>query len=227
MLGIAGCGGGSDSGSKPAEQAKSGEALDPTKGKRGGSWSFRPTATREPGSKLWKIRNPGVHQLAGFTHDGLLEHRNGTPAFDGGDIFPQPNLAQAMPEQPDPQTYIYKLRPAKFHNGRQLMFRDVKYTYERNARSDSAWRLDYTWLDTVTTPDANTVVIKTKYPFSDALMAMTHRYTAKDLGQGMGGEPGARKEAHGNGPLPVPWPRSRPYNDASSPSARRRTGTSS
>ena len=95
MLGIAGCGGGSDGGSKPAEQAKSGEALDPTKGKRGGKLVIQAYGDPGAGLELWKIRNPGVHQMAGFTHDGLLEHRNGTPALDGGDIFPQPNLAQA------------------------------------------------------------------------------------------------------------------------------------
>ena len=201
MLGVAGCGGGSDGGSKPAEQAKSGEALDPTKGKRGGKLVIQAYGDPGAGLELWKIRNPGVHQMAGFTHDGLLEHRNGTPAFDGGDIFPQPNLAQAMPEQPDPQTYIYKLRPAKFHNGRQLTSEDVKYTYERNARSDSAWRLDYTWLDTVTTPDANTVVIKTKYPFSDALMAMTHRYTGEIWAKEWEESPEHEKKLMGTGPF--------------------------
>jgi peptide/nickel transport system substrate-binding protein len=202
-ISLAGCGGSSSGGGGGGDKEPSGQKqqLDPTQGKRGGKLVIQAYGDPGAGLELWKIRNPGVHQMAGFTHDGLLEHRNGTPAFDGGDIFPQPNLAQAMPEQsPDQLTYIYKLRPAKFHNGRQLTSEDVKYTYERNARSDSAWRLDYTWLDTVTTPDANTVVIKTKTPFSDALMAMTHRYTGEIWAKEWEESPEHEKKLMGTGP---------------------------
>ena len=79
-------------------------ALDPTKGKRGGKIIIQQYGDPGGGLELFKIRNAGVHQLAGFTHDGLLEHRNGTPAHDGYDIEPQPNLAQTMPEQQDALT---------------------------------------------------------------------------------------------------------------------------
>src|SRR5712692_11326423 len=83
--------------------------LDPATGKRGGKIIIQQYGDPGGGLELVKIRNAGVHQFSGFTHDGLLEFRNGTPAFSGYDIQPQPNLAQAMPEQPDPQTYVYKL----------------------------------------------------------------------------------------------------------------------
>ncbi|MER3466960.1 MAG: peptide ABC transporter substrate-binding protein, partial [Armatimonadota bacterium] len=46
-------------------------------------------------------------------------------------------LAEAMPEQPDQVTYIFKLRKGiKFHdvppaNGREMVAADVKYSIER------------------------------------------------------------------------------------------------
>src|SRR5207248_691185 len=122
------------------------------------------------GLELIKIRNPGTYQFAGFTHDGLLELRNGTPAYPGYDWTPQPNLAQAMPEQPDPQSYVFKLRPAKFQNGRAVNSEDVKWSYETYAfAKESAWKNDWPWLDKVETPDAQTVVVKAKFPFADGV----------------------------------------------------------
>ena len=103
-MSLAGCGGSDSGGGGNKDASGQKQQLDPTQGKRGGKLIIQAYGDPGAGLELWKIRNPGVHQMAGFTHDGLLEHRNGTPAFDGGDIYPQPNLAQAMPEQPDPQT---------------------------------------------------------------------------------------------------------------------------
>src|SRR5581483_23209 len=113
-------GGSSSSSSAATSAAGTQVALDPTKGKQGGKIVIQQYGDPGGGLELVKIRNAGVHQLAGFTHDGLLEFRNGTPAFPGTDIQTQPDLAQSTPEQPDPLTYVFKLRPAKFHNGRAV-----------------------------------------------------------------------------------------------------------
>lgn len=199
-LSLAGCGGG-------GKQAATGEkpsagALDPTKGVRGGKIVIQQYGDPGGGLELYKIRNPGVHQMAGFTHDGLLEHRNGTPAFEGWDILPQPNLAQAMPEQPpDGLTYVFKLRPAKFHNGRILVAEDVKYTYDKNNSNESPWKNDYQWLERVDTPDAQTVVVKTKFPFADALMAMAQRYTGEIWAKEHEESPEHEKKLMGSGPF--------------------------
>jgi ABC-type transport system substrate-binding protein len=175
------------------------EALDPTKGKHGGKIVIQQYGDPGAGLELLKVNNAGVHQMAGFTHDGLLEHRSGTPAFDGYDLQPQPNLAQAMPEQPDPQTYVYKLRPAKFHNGRPLTSEDVKWSYEKYA-FDSPWKNQWPWLEKVETPDPQTAIVRTKYVFADALIAMVARYSATILAKEHEESPEHERRLMGTGP---------------------------
>jgi peptide/nickel transport system substrate-binding protein len=174
-------------------------ALDPTQGKRGGKIIIQQYGDPGGGLELVKIRNAGVHQLAGFTHDGLLEFRNGTPAFEGTDMDTQPNLAQAMPEQRDELTYVFKLRPAKFHNGRTVSAEDVKYSYELYAGPDSAWKTDWGWLDKVEAPDPQTVVVKSKYPYADALQSMAQRYASEVLAKEHQESPDAEKKLMGSG----------------------------
>jgi len=167
------CGGGSsDSGSSGGSTTTKqtgplGQAA--TQGKRGGKLVWQSYGDPGGGLELMKIRNQGVHQMAGLTHDGLLEFKNGTPEVPGDDQSVQPNLAAAFPEQaPDKVTYTFKLRPAKFHNGRAVTSEDVKYSFDRYANgADSAWKADWAWYDKAETPDAQTVVIKAKFPYAD------------------------------------------------------------
>jgi peptide/nickel transport system substrate-binding protein len=203
---LAACGGGGER--KPASEsggatgtAGTRTALDPTQGKRGGKIIIQQYGDPGGGLELVKIRNAGVHQLAGFTHDGLLEYRYNTPAFDGYDLQPQPNLAQTMPEQADDLTYVYKLRPAKFHNGRAVTAEDVKYSYELYAGDTSAWKADWVWFEKVEAPDPQTIIVKTKWPYADALASMTARYTAEVLAKEHQESPEAEKKLLGTGPF--------------------------
>ncbi len=42
-----------------------------------------------------------------------------------------PDLADGMPQTPDPRTYVVKLKPnARFHSGRPVTAEDVKFTYD-------------------------------------------------------------------------------------------------
>jgi ABC-type transport system substrate-binding protein len=176
--------------------------LDSTKGKPGGKIVIQQYGDPGGGLELVKIRNLGVYQFAGFTHDGLLEQRSGTPAHSGYDFDPQPNLAQAMPEQPDTQTYVYKLRPAKFHNGRAISSEDVKYSYELYAfGADSAWKNDWPWLDHVETPDPQTAVIKSKYPHADAIQGMAAKLSGMILCKEHQESSEAEKKLLGSGPF--------------------------
>jgi peptide/nickel transport system substrate-binding protein len=207
VLAIA-CGGGTDkpsatTGVAPAATTTArAAALDPTKGKHGGKIIIQQYGDPGGGLELFKIRNAGVHQLAGFTHDGLLEHRNGTPAHDGYDIQPQPNLAQTMPETPDELTYVFKLRPAKFHNGRPVTSEDVKYSLERYAfGSDSAYKLDWPFLDRVETPDAQTTILKHKFAFADTDKLLAARYTALIHAKEHEESPEREKKLMGSGPF--------------------------
>lgn len=80
-----------------------------------------------------------------------------------------PDLASGVPEQPDAQTYTYKLRPGlKFSDGSPLTSADVKYTYQRIAAKETASPHSYKVgpLSSVETPDATTVTFKLSQPFA-------------------------------------------------------------
>jgi ABC-type transport system substrate-binding protein len=105
-----------------------------------------------------------------------------------------------MPEQADDLTYIYKLRPAKFHDGTDLTSADVKYSYESFAASD-AYKSLWFWLDHVEVPDPETAVIKTKIPYADALQSMAARYDAEILSQAHHESGKGETELMGSGPF--------------------------
>jgi peptide/nickel transport system substrate-binding protein len=77
-----------------------------------------------------------------------------------------PELAESL-EQPDPLTYIVKLRPGVFfHNGRELTSADVGYTFR--SFLDPAFRGRsgaYKLLQSVDAPDKYTVVFRMKEAF--------------------------------------------------------------
>ncbi|MGQ9572703.1 MAG: ABC transporter substrate-binding protein [Dehalococcoidia bacterium] len=99
-----------------------------------------------------------------------------------------PDLAQAMPEMPDPLTYIIRLRPGvRFHQpsavlgrsaspeeqavgGRALTAEDVKYSFERQMNEASPRRAlfrrahHYETIDSIEVVDSLTLRIRTKRP---------------------------------------------------------------
>ncbi|HUN87936.1 MAG TPA: ABC transporter substrate-binding protein [Terriglobales bacterium] len=83
----------------------------------------------------------------------------------------QPWLAESW-EIPDPLTYTFHLhRGVKFHDGRPLTSRDVKYTLDTLAqgRIRSPKTATFQYIDRVDTPDDGTVVIHLKEPFAGLL----------------------------------------------------------
>lgn len=183
---LAACGGSSSSGGnksseKPAatDSSRTGKLDAATAGKRGGKLIWQGYGDPGAGLELVKVRNAGVHQLASFTHDALLEFVSGIQGYDGMDFGVQPNAAQALPEiSPDKLTFTFKLRPAKFHNGRAMDSSDVKYSIDRFATgSDSAFKVDWPWFDKSEAPDASTFVLHAKYPYADALQSLAQRST--------------------------------------------------
>jgi glutathione transport system substrate-binding protein len=177
--------------------------VDPTKGKPGGKIVIQAFGYPGAGVTLVSVSNAGIAQFAGFTHSGLLELRNGTPEVPGDDVLSVgPDLAQAMPEQPDDLTYRFKVRNARFHNGRQVTADDVKYSLERYAFWDrSAYRVPWSWLDKVEVPDAESVVVKTKYPFAETFQSLAARNDAFILAREHEESPDAEKKLMGSGPF--------------------------
>lgn len=201
VAGLAGCGGKKAAGTGPSTAASPAgkAALDPAKGRPGGKLIIQ--AQDDAGSLvLVKTNNNLTHQLASFTHSGLVGFRNGRPGIDGTDPSVEPDLAQAMPEQPDPQTYVFKLQPAKFQNGRPVTAEDVKYSYERYAFDpDSAYKNTWAWLDHVETPDPQTAVVKTKGPYADALGSMGAHFSGFILAKEYEASPEAANKLMGSG----------------------------
>ncbi|MGE3074098.1 MAG: ABC transporter substrate-binding protein [Dehalococcoidia bacterium] len=96
-------------------------------------------------------------------------------------------LASALPEQPDPNTFTFKLKPGiKFQdvepaNGRAFTSEDVKYSIERQA-TDEAGKFQHAYyfkgkLDSITTPDDTTVIIKTKDAYAPFMSYIASPWT--------------------------------------------------
>jgi peptide/nickel transport system substrate-binding protein len=81
------------------------------------------------------------------------------------------DLAESY-ENVSPTTYIFHLRKGvKFHNGRELVAEDVKYSLERmlDPATASPWRSIWEVIDRIETLDTYTVSLHLKYPFAPLL----------------------------------------------------------
>lgn len=92
-----------------------------------------------------------------------------------------PDIALALPEQPDEQTYVFRLNPnARWHHlppveGRALTADDVRYSIERQRNDQSFVRHHYwTIIDRVEAPAPDQVVVRTTAPFAP----LTERFAA-------------------------------------------------
>jgi ABC-type transport system substrate-binding protein len=87
------------------------------------------------------------------------------------DLNVQPGLAQSW-EIPNPLTYIFHLRHGvRFHDGRPLTARDVKWTFDSLLQGKilSTKSSTYRFVDHIDTPDDFTVVFHLKEPFATLL----------------------------------------------------------
>jgi ABC-type transport system substrate-binding protein len=145
--------------------------------KAGGSLSFQissPPPSLDPYTQTSFINS----YMNGLTYSKLWRFKAGVPEVSPGDISMEPDLAQNMGEQPDQMTMVVKLKPAKWQNvapvnGRNLTSEDIAYAVDRYRNFDkSVHKSSYIWLDQVETPDAQTVVFKTKAPYADLIQIM-------------------------------------------------------
>lgn len=89
----------------------------------------------------------------------------------GNDLNVAPGLAERW-EIPDPQTYVFHLHPgAKFHDGRSLTSRDVKWTFDSllQGKIRSTKAAVYKYVDHIEAADDFTVIFHLKEPDSTLL----------------------------------------------------------
>jgi peptide/nickel transport system substrate-binding protein len=114
----------------------------------------------------------GAQAIVSAVYDRLLR-------FQDVEQLPEPDIASAMPEQPDQTTYIFKIREGvKFHNkppvnGRVLTAQDVAFSLNRARTPDPLFVHggDLINVDTIEATDNSTLRITTKSP--DAVLLTT------------------------------------------------------
>ena len=91
------------------------------------------------------------------------------------DFKPRPSLAESWDVSPDGLKYVFHLRKnVKWHDGKDLTSADVKFTFEQVlAKHHPRSRTAFQFVDSVTTPDAHTVVVTMKKPYAAFLSLQT------------------------------------------------------
>ncbi|RAO29331.1 Protein XP55 [Micromonospora noduli] len=125
-------------------------------------------ATSDEPDALNPVLNYGVDG-ASLIFDGLVSRDADNRLVAG--------LATALPElSPGGRTVTAKLRDdVQFHDGSALTAQDVVFTYQAvlNPTVDSTLRSDLDMVESVTAPDAATVVFRLRYPYAPFLQRLT------------------------------------------------------
>ncbi len=145
--------------------------------------------------------------FADLAYNKLLAQKVG-PDVTPDQVVLEPDLAAAMPEQPDSTTYIFKLRPGvKWQNvppanGAALTAQDVVdavNAYRTNTAS--AFRSDYGAIDSVAATDAQTIKIVTKEPYAPLLAISAGQYGLRVFPVKLLENDAIKKQAVGTGPF--------------------------
>ncbi len=157
------------------------------------------------------------NRLVEWGHDGKLE----------------PVLAESWTTSADGRTWTFTLRRGvKFHNGRELVADDVKYTYERilDPKIGSGGRGYLSAIEQIEVPDTRTVRITTKQPSASLLAGMAGGWSSIVPREVIEQKGDLRRTAVGTGPFifqewipqshlkakknPDYWDKGKPYVDA-------------
>jgi peptide/nickel transport system substrate-binding protein len=140
-----------------------------------------PASTQSPkpgGQSVWaQLTDPvsfDPHKAGGDSQAEILQQFYASLATYNDKLEATPSLALSW-DNPDPQTYVFKLRQGvKFHDGNEMTADDVKYSIERMIAKETAnpWKFTIDSIDQVTVADKYTVKIATNRPDAGLPAAM-------------------------------------------------------
>jgi peptide/nickel transport system substrate-binding protein len=122
----------------------------------------------------------------------------------GADGKIEPSLAESWTTSPDGKTWTFKLRQGvKFHNGREFVAADVKYTYERvlDPKIGSGGRGYLTAIDGIEAPDKYTVRLHTLQPSASLLAGLAGNWSSIVPREEIEKRGDLRRAAVGTGPF--------------------------
>jgi peptide/nickel transport system substrate-binding protein len=127
-----------------------------------------------------------------------------TVAPNGKGVIPW--LAKSYTLSPDKKTYTFHLRPGvKFSTGKLMTSADVKFSIEQTQKTGSqGWGYLDTAIKDIKTPDPETVVIDTKYPWAPFLADIA-LFANGIVPNNYGGETAKQFYTHPIGTGPFKW----------------------
>ncbi|MEP6694446.1 MAG: ABC transporter substrate-binding protein [Chloroflexota bacterium] len=158
-------------------------------------------------ARAGEVTNLDPHKVPAFTSARVFELVYSYVMRLDENLAVQPDLAESMPTtSSDGKTVTVKIRSGvKFQNGDQLTSADVKYTFDRiiDTKTAAVARSFFADVDTITAPDATTVVFNLKAPNAAMIAYMAHPNTgivSKKIGEA-NADLSKKETAIGSGPF--------------------------
>src|SRR3979490_1693250 len=158
-------------------------------------------------ARAGEVTNLDPHKVLAFTSARVFELVYSYLMRLDENLAVQPDLAESMPTtSSDGKTVTVKIRSGvKFHNGDPLTSADVKYTFDRIILPANAAvaRSFFGDVDTITAPDATTVIFNLKTPNAALIAYMAHPNTgiiSKKIGEA-NADLSKKETAIGSGPF--------------------------
>lgn len=110
---------------------------------------------------------------------GIPDRLIGCSLYEGlvkytSDFQAKPLLAQSWTISPDGKVYEFKIRPAKWHDGKPVTAEDVRYSLtEASPKYSSMFAPASRQIQSVGTPEPDKVVITLKQPFGPLLLSLS------------------------------------------------------
>src|SRR6266542_5592590 len=158
-------------------------------------------------ARAGEVTNLDPHKVPAFTSARVFELVYSYLMRLDENLAVQPDLADSIPTtSSDGKTVTVKIRSGvKFHNGDALTSADVKYTFDRiiDPKNAAVARSFFGDVDTITAPDATTVVFNLKTPNAALIAYMAHPNTgivSKKIGEA-NADLSKKETAIGSGPF--------------------------